>query len=89
MEIRRRWSGAAVVLLGDEATAVDLESVGGLRARHGSLTVVQVDRSAWLPSAAPTRPDLQSVLHVTATEPFTSVWHAATDPPRRPVGGRR
>jgi uncharacterized protein (DUF58 family) len=72
----RRSSGGALVVIVAESTSEDLRAAASLRSRYGSLTVVQIDRSAWDPSApVGTAPD-GAILRVTRDAPFAPTWNA-------------
>lgn len=72
--LARGSTGGALVAIVAEAPRDDLEALGRLRGRYGSITTVVVDRSAWDAGApvGPT-PTLPAV-HVTRTTPFTDAW---------------
>ena len=59
-----------------EVPQEDLRAVTTLRSRYGSLTVVQIDRSAWDPSAAPGPSPGGALLRVTRDAPFADTWNA-------------
>lgn len=76
-------AGALVVVVASVA-APELAMLAGLRGRFGSVTVVQVDRSAWdasaaLPAAAPPR----GVVRVERHRPFATAWNEAMHPAAR------
>lgn len=71
---RRSNGGALVVILAD-VTAEDLRAAATLRTRYGSLTIVQVDRSAWDPAALIGTPPDAPVLRITRDAPFAVSWN--------------
>lgn len=71
---RRSNGGALVVILAD-VTAQDLRAAATLRTRYGSLTIVQVDRSAWDPAAPIGTPPDAPVLRITRDAPFAVSWN--------------
>ncbi len=74
--LARRSTGGALVVILAEVPADDLRGVASLRSRYGSLTIVQIDRSAWDASAPTPSRRLDGALHVTGAQPFASVWNA-------------
>lgn len=81
----RRSNGGALVVILAEVPVEDVRAASTLRSRYGSLTIVQVDRSAWDPSA-PVGPVLPvPVLRVTRDDPFAPTWNAYV----RGMGPRR
>jgi uncharacterized protein (DUF58 family) len=72
----RHSSGGALVVIVAEATPEDLRAAATLRSRYGSLTVVQIDRSAWDPSAAVGTAPEGAILRVTRDAPFAPTWNA-------------
>lgn len=72
----RHSTGGALVVLVAEVPAEDLRAAARLRSRYGSLTIVQIDRSAWDPSAAVGPPPPIAVLRVTRDAPFAPTWNA-------------
>jgi uncharacterized protein (DUF58 family) len=81
----RRSNGGALVVILAEVPTDDLRAAATLRGRYGSLTVVQIDRSAWDPGA-PVGPSPEAaVLRVTRDTPFAPTWNAYV----RSVGQRR
>jgi uncharacterized protein (DUF58 family) len=81
----RRSNGGALVVVVAEVPTDDLRAAATLRSRYGSLTVVQIDRSAWDPSAPVGPPPDAAVLRVTRDAPFAPTWNAYV----RSVGQRR
>jgi uncharacterized protein (DUF58 family) len=82
--------GAVVVVMGD-AGAEDLRAVASLRARYGSLTIVQIDRSAWDPEAGESSGGATGALRVTGRTPFAEAWEghvARTRRGRRPASSQ-
>jgi uncharacterized protein (DUF58 family) len=72
----RHSTGGALVVLVADVPAEDLRAAARLRSRYGSLTIVQVDRSAWDPSAPVGPPPPLPVLRVTRDAPFATTWNA-------------
>lgn len=81
----RRSNGGALVVILAEVPTDDLRAAATLRGRYGSLTVVQIDRSAWDPGAPVGRSPEAAVLRVTRDTPFAPTWNAYV----RSVGQRR
>jgi uncharacterized protein (DUF58 family) len=73
--LARRSNGGAVVVILAEVPAEDLRAATTLRSRYGSLTIVQVDRSAWDRSAPVGPAPDGAVLRVTRDAPFASTWN--------------
>ncbi len=72
----RHSTGGALVVLLAEVPTEDLRAAAMLRGRYGSLTIVQIDRSAWDPHA-PVGPDPgAAVLRITRHAPFARTWNA-------------
>ncbi len=71
----RRSNGGAIVVILADVTSEDLRAAATLRTRYGSLTIVQVDRSAWDPAAPIGRPPDAPVLRITRDAPFASSWN--------------
>ncbi len=71
--LSRRSSGGALVVVVAEVPAEDARALHLLRARFGSVTIVQVDRSAW-DSRAPVGRPLDGVVHLTSATPFPTAW---------------
>lgn len=71
----RRSNGGAIVVILAEVPDEDLRAAATLRSRYGSLTIVQVDRSAWDPGAAVGPAPQGAVLRVTRDNPFASGWN--------------
>ena len=74
--IGRRSTGGALVVILAEVPDEDLRAAATLRSRYGSLTIVQIDRSAWDPSAAPGPSPGGALLRVTRDTPFAATWNA-------------
>jgi uncharacterized protein (DUF58 family) len=74
--IGHRSTGGALVVILAEVPEEDLRAAATLRSRYGSLTIVQVDRSAWDPSAAPGPSPGGALLRVTRDAPFADTWNA-------------
>jgi uncharacterized protein (DUF58 family) len=83
--LSRRSSGGALVAIVAAVPAEDVRALHLLRARFGSITIVQVDRSAWDPRAPIGRPADGGVLHVTREARFPEVWDQHV---RRAASGR-
>ena len=73
--LARRSTGGALVVIVADATDADLRAAAGLRGRYGSLTVVQVDRSAWDHRAAVGDASGGAVLRITRDQPFATAWN--------------
>ncbi|HEY9557683.1 MAG TPA: DUF58 domain-containing protein [Acidimicrobiales bacterium] len=71
----RRSTGGALVVIVADVPSEDLSAVTSLRGRYGSLTIVQIDRSAWDPSAAIGPAPSVPVLRVTRDAPFPQTWN--------------
>ncbi len=74
--LSRHSSGGAVVVIVAEATAEDLRAASSLRSRYGSLTIVQIDRSAWDPGAPVDATPAPNLLRISRDAPFASTWNA-------------
>ncbi len=74
---RTAVGGALVILMGDEAAPEDALRLAALRARYGSVTTIQIDRSAWAPGATSPSP-VPGALLVTSRRGFPATWAAAT-----------
>lgn len=72
----RRSNGGAIVVILGEVPAEDVRAVTRLRGSYGSLTIVQIDRSAWDPAAPVVASPSPGALHVTRDAPFIDVWEA-------------
>jgi uncharacterized protein (DUF58 family) len=72
----RHSSGGALVVIVADATPEDLRAAATLRTRYGSLTIVQIDRSAWDPSAPVGSAPEGAILRVTRNAPFAPTWNA-------------
>lgn len=73
--LARRSNGGALVAVVAELTEADVRAVAALRGRYGSITVVQVDRSAWHPTAPTGAPMIAGGVHVTRDAPFAVAWN--------------
>lgn len=73
-------SGSLVVVVG-AVPGAELAMLGRLRGRFGSVTVVQIDPSAWDPSAAP-GPESTSrrLVRVSRDLPFATAWNRTMHP---------
>ncbi|MGH9274780.1 MAG: DUF58 domain-containing protein, partial [Acidimicrobiales bacterium] len=92
--LSRHSSGGAVVVIVAEATPEDLRAAATLRTRYGSLTIVQIDRSAWDASAPVGAAPDGAILRITRDAPFATTWNAHVRSAGRrgrsaPVGARR
>jgi uncharacterized protein (DUF58 family) len=76
-------SGALVVVVATIADS-ELTALRSARGRHGSLSVVQFDRSCWEPGrgSAPSTPSPGLVV-VTGDRPFPDAWNRAMHPRAR------
>lgn len=83
--LSRRSTGGALVVILAEVPAEDIRAAASLRGRYGSLTIVQVDRSAWDCDAPIAAAPGGAVLRVTRDAPFASTWNAYV---RAAAGGR-
>jgi uncharacterized protein (DUF58 family) len=72
----QRAGGGALVAVVAGVPVADLVALRSLRARYGSVTIVQLDRSAWDPRAPVGAPVDGRVLHVTRDAPFAVTWNA-------------
>jgi uncharacterized protein (DUF58 family) len=74
-------AGAMVAVLTASVPSEELERLGRLRGRFGSLSLVLVERSAWEPGATalPSRrsPSVTTLVRVTGDEPFAAAWNRA------------
>jgi len=74
-------AGAIVAVVTANLPGEELERLGRLRARFGSLSLVLIERSAWEPGATalPSRvvPSVTTFVRVTADEPFAVAWNRA------------
>lgn len=73
--LARRSTGGALVVIVADATDDDLRAAAGLRGRYGSLTIVQIDRSAWDARAPIGGAPESGVLRVTREQPFMGAWN--------------
>lgn len=80
-------TGGSVVVIVAEPSDEDLRAAATLRGRYGSLTIVQVDRSAWDTSAPVGAPPTTPVLRVTRDAPFADAWNAHVAAGRRGASG--
>jgi len=72
--LARRSTGGALVAVLAEVTTEDIRAAASLRTRYGSVTIVQVDRSAW-DRTAPVGPAAEpAVLRITRATPFPVAW---------------
>lgn len=83
--LSRRSTGGALVVIVAEVPSEDLRAAASLRGRYGSLTIVQIDRSAWDPTAPAARASDGAVLRVTRDNAFAPAWNAYV---RSVTGGR-
>jgi uncharacterized protein (DUF58 family) len=72
--ITRGATGGALVAIVADVPPDDVRSLQLLRSRFGSVTVVQVDRSAWDARAGTGHPAGPEVVHVTRDVPFPLAW---------------
>jgi uncharacterized protein (DUF58 family) len=72
--LTRRAAGGALVAIVADVPLDDVRALQLLRSRFGSVTVVQVDRSAWDVRAAVGHPAAPEVVHVTRDVPFAAAW---------------
>lgn len=73
-------AGSFVVIVGGVAEG-ELAMLTQLRGRFGSVTVVQIDRSAWDPAAPVPRPSASSrLVRVDRDQPFATAWNHAMHP---------
>ena len=74
-------AGAMVAVLTAGVPSEELERLGRLRGRFGSLSLVLIERSAWEPGATvlPPRPSpsVTALVRVTGDEPFAAAWNRA------------
>ena len=75
--LARGHTGGALVAVVGHPPEGDLAALGRLRRRYGTLTVVQVDRSAWDPTApAGAAPSVPGAVRIEAGRPFPQAWAA-------------
>jgi uncharacterized protein (DUF58 family) len=74
--LNRRSSGGALVVIVADVSPEDLRATASLRPRYGSVTIVQIDRSAWDPAAAVGDPPDGALLRITRDAPFAATWNA-------------
>ena len=72
--LARQSNGGALVMVVAEVTEADVRAIAALRGRFGSVTIVQVDRSAWDPAAPVATPASAGGVHITRDAPFTLAW---------------
>lgn len=82
-------AGALVAIVTAEVPAGDLELLGRLQTRFGSVALVQFQRSAYQPAAVgrvneASTPTFGTIVRATADEPFVTAWNRAFGP--APVG---
>jgi uncharacterized protein (DUF58 family) len=74
-------AGAMVAVVTAAVPGEELERLGRLRGRFGSLALVLIERSAWEPDAAaiPSRlaPPVTTLVRVTGDQPFAAAWNRA------------
>lgn len=92
--LSRHSNGGALVVLLADVPSEDVRAAATLRGRYGSVTIVQVDRSAWDPAAPVGPPADAAVLRVTRDTPFATAWNAHVQRTRRhrstpAIGARR
>ncbi len=73
--LARQSTGGALVVVLAQATDEDLRAAASLRGRYGSLTIVQIDRSTWDPSAPVGTATDSAVLQVTRDTSFATGWN--------------
>lgn len=73
--LARRSNGGALVAILAEVTDEDVRAIAALRGRFGSVTIVQVDRSAWHPTAPVGTPSTPRAVHITRDTPFATAWN--------------
>jgi uncharacterized protein (DUF58 family) len=85
--LTRSAAGGALVIVVALVSPGDLDRMARLRRRFGSLTVVQFDRSAWEPGAAPAQGGLggAAMMRITGAASFAETWNQAGRPSRRPA----
>ncbi len=86
--LNRRSSGGSLVVLVAEVSQEDIQAVSSLRSRYGSLTIVQIDRSAWDPSAPIGEAPAGAILRVTREAPFATAWKQVARSSGRGVSNR-
>jgi uncharacterized protein (DUF58 family) len=86
--LNRHSSGGSLVVLVAEVTEDDLRAASSLRSRYGSLTIVQIDRSAWDPSAPIGEAPGGAVLRVTREASFATAWKQVARSSGRGVSNR-
>ncbi|MDP1819301.1 MAG: DUF58 domain-containing protein [Acidimicrobiales bacterium] len=92
-QLNRRSTGGALIVVVADVPAEDVRAVSALRTRYGSVTVVQIERSAWDPKVPVGPPESGAVLRVTREQPFATTWNrfarSATGRPGALAAGRR
>jgi uncharacterized protein (DUF58 family) len=74
----RSGNGGALVAVVAAVPPDDLRAIARLRTRYGSVTIVQLDRSAYEPSVPPSQPAaVPGTIHVTSAQPFAPTWDRA------------
>ncbi len=86
--LNRHSSGGSLVVLLAEVSPEDLQAASSLRSRYGSLTIVQIDRSAWDPSAPIGEAPAGAILRVTREAPFATAWKQVARASGRGVSNR-
>jgi uncharacterized protein (DUF58 family) len=74
--LSRRSSGGALVAIVAGVPVEDIRAIAALRARYGSVTIVQFDRSSWEPGAPVARALDPHVLRITSEAPFATTWNS-------------
>lgn len=72
----RRSNGGSLVAIVADVPLEDLKALERLRSRYGSLTILQIDRSAWDAHATMSPTPEAAVVRVTRDAPFPSAWAA-------------
>ena len=72
--LSRRSSGGALVAIVADVPPEDVRALLMLRSRYGSVTIVQIERSAWDPSAPVSPPRDAGVIRVNRDTPFATAW---------------
>ncbi|TML92502.1 MAG: DUF58 domain-containing protein [Actinobacteria bacterium] len=74
-------AGAMVAVLTANVPGEELERLGRLRGRFGSLSLVLIERSAWDPDATTrssrSSPPVTTLVRVTGDQPFAAAWNRA------------
>jgi uncharacterized protein (DUF58 family) len=89
--LARSSTGGALVVLAAAMPSDELDQIGRLRNRFGSVLIVQFDRSAWDSTVASTTsaPAYERILRVTGSHPFPEVWNSAVRSGRQAPTVRR